>query len=135
MSFLQWTHDLDTNIGWIDDQHKKIVDYINELYVAKQSADRNKIGQIMKNLIDYTATHFTEEEQMMERAGYPLTTVHRSVHERFVEKVSDLNTRHHGGADTADDLLRLLESWLFSHIRTNDHGYVSAVKGAGADKR
>lgn len=135
MSFLTWTHDLDTGIEWIDEQHKQIVNYINELHEVRQSDIRAKIGEVMNNLVEYTVTHFSEEEAMLERAGYHLTEVHKGVHERFVERLNDIRARYKAGNDTAEELLRLLENWLFSHIRVNDHGYISAVKEAGADKR
>ncbi|MBL8259369.1 MAG: bacteriohemerythrin [Candidatus Competibacteraceae bacterium] len=135
MSLLQWTQELNTGIAWIDEQHQQIVHYINDLHDAKQARETGKIGEVMENLIQYTVTHFAEEEKMMERAGYPLTEVHKGVHKRFVEKVGQMNARHKIGIDTSEELLNLLEGWLFSHIRVNDNGYVSSVKGAGADKR
>ncbi len=135
MTFLNWTHDLDTGIDWIDEQHQQIVDYINELYEAREGNDHGQVGEVIEKLADYTVNHFSEEEEMMEAAGYRLTDLHKKVHEKFIAEVTALQKRHNAGQDASEDLLKMLENWLFSHIRSNDHGYVAIVKEAGADVR
>jgi len=41
---IEWTNDLNTGIDVIDSQHKRIVDYINELERAiKQGALKNQV--------------------------------------------------------------------------------------------
>ncbi len=135
MTFLNWTRDLDTGIDWIDEQHMKIVDYINELKEAKDSGNADGIGQIYDNLVDYTVTHFAEEESMMEAAGYRLTDLHKKIHEKFIAEVSGLHKRFKAGTDTTQELLEMLQHWLFSHIRSNDHGYIDIVKETGAAAR
>ena len=130
MTLLTWTQDLDTGIDKIDHEHRKIVEFINELHAIQNSSDHSRIGEVLEGLIEYTATHFTEEEEMMEQAGYPLTEIHKGVHRRFVDKVTDLAIQHRNGGNTLDQIMHLLENWLFSHIRMNDHGYVPTVEKA-----
>ncbi|MER2510907.1 MAG: bacteriohemerythrin [Nitrosomonas ureae] len=135
MSLINWTHDLDTGIEWIDAQHKQIVNYINDLDDVKQAGEKAKVGEVMDGLIQYTVNHFSEEEKMMERAGYNLIDAHKGIHKRFIEKVNNIHNRYKMGNETTEELLNLLETWLFTHIRVNDHGYISSVKETGADKR
>ncbi|MGY0504232.1 bacteriohemerythrin [Luteimonas sp. e5] len=131
MALLVWTPDLDTGIEKIDTQHKKIVEYINQLHDVQQTGDRAEVLEVMEGLVNYTATHFAEEEAMLVEAGYELTETHKGVHERFVDKVSKLFADHAAGKDTAEELLNLLEGWLFTHIRINDMAYVETVKAKG----
>lgn len=131
MALLTWTPDLDTGIETIDAQHKQIVDYINQLHDVQQTGSRDETIKVMDGLVNYTATHFADEEAMLEKAGYPLTEAHKGVHVRFVDKVSKLYAEHVAGLDTAEDLLNLLEGWLFTHIRLNDMAYVETLKAAG----
>lgn len=131
MALLTWTPDLDTGIETIDSQHKQIVDYINQLHEVEQTKNRDESIKVMEGLVNYTATHFADEEAMLEKAGYPLTEAHKGVHVRFVDKVSKLYAEHAAGMDTAEDLLNLLEGWLFTHIRLNDMAYVETLKAAG----
>jgi hemerythrin len=90
-------------------------------------------------MVDYTISHFAFEEGVMESAGYMFAGPHKRVHELFTRKVAELQKRFNAGENVTDELHGLLSRWLFNHIRSEDHGYVDAVKayqrmagGAGA---
>jgi hemerythrin len=132
MSFLEWTPDLNTGIEWVDVQHKQIVYYINELHDAQDAGGSNsKLAEIMESLILYTAQHFTEEEKMLERAHYALLDTHKGIHRGFVDKLNGILKEFKAGQDTSQSLLKLLQSWLFSHIQVHDRGYIAIVQKAG----
>lgn len=133
MAFLTWTSDLDTGIEKIDFEHRKIVEKINRLHAAQAAGDRAAIGGLMEEMIQYTATHFREEEELMRRSGYEYVDAHKGVHDRFVDKVTALHRSHLNGNDTAEQLADLLGNWLFSHIKLNDRAYVEAMKAAGVN--
>ena len=61
-------------------------------------------------------------------AEYPLVDAHHRVHQNFVDKVQMYKGRFDNGDDVSQELLDILETWLFMHIRRNDHGYVRHVK-------
>ena len=42
--FLHWTSDLDTGIEQVDEQHKILVQYINEMHDAHVAGDREAVG-------------------------------------------------------------------------------------------
>jgi hemerythrin len=130
MAYLTWTKDLDTGIDVIDGQHKKIVDYINQLDHAKQTLNRAAIGKIIDDTVDYTISHFGFEETLIEDAGYEFIRPHKRVHELFIKRVSEYKARFDSGEDIADELHGLLSRWLFSHIRNDDAAYVPAVKAS-----
>lgn len=132
MSLVYWTADLSTGFDDIDEQHKMLLQYINELYDAKQNGDVVEIERCFENLINYTIEHFSYEEMMLQEAGYRLLEQHKKVHANFVDKMTMFQDRYHNGDKAAlDELLKLLEDWLFRHIRLNDHGYVASVKASG----
>jgi hemerythrin len=129
MSYLVWQDDLNTGIQVIDDQHKRIVDMINSLHQAKVSVGSGgEVGEVLNGLVDYTLSHFAFEESLLEEAGYEFTRPHKRVHEIFIGRVKDFNLRFQAGEDITDELLGLLSRWLFNHIRSDDAGYVQAVK-------
>ncbi|QMT40579.1 bacteriohemerythrin [Neisseria shayeganii] len=132
MPFIYWTPDLDTGFDDIDEQHKVLVQYINDLYDAKEKGDKQAISEVFQHLIDYTVEHFSYEEMMLQEADYHLIEPHKKVHANFVSKMNMFQSRYNNGDNEAlDELLNLLEGWLFRHIRLNDHGYVDSVKKAG----
>ena len=70
---ISWTADLDTGIPLIDQQHRRIVDFINHLEVAKNAGDKEAVKQIVYDCADYTLSYFAFEESLQEEAGYPVS--------------------------------------------------------------
>ena len=127
MAKLQWSNDLNTNINIIDDQHKVIVDYINELDDFKESGDSEKIGDILKRLAAYTISHLDFEEGLLEKAAYVSIKPHQRIHELFRTRIAKYVRRHKDGEDVAREVQTMLANWLFDHIRKEDFQYVAAV--------
>ena len=88
----------------------------------------NGIGVSLDHLVYFSVQHFSDEEGLLEMAEYPLLDAHHRVHENFVNKVKTFKGRFDNGDDVGQEMLDLLETWLFLHIRRNDHGYVKHVK-------
>ena len=127
MAFIDWTDDLNTDIEIIDRQHKRIVHYINELHDAHTNNDRDKVGDVIDELVDYTVSHFAFEESLLEQSGYPFLVPHQKVHELFVRKVTKFVGRFENGDDVAEELLTMLQKWLINHIKNEDGDYVETV--------
>lgn len=128
MAYMEWTQDLESGIPVIDAQHKRIVDYINELSTACQTGNEKETQNVIEGLLDYTITHFQFEEDLQEKAGYPFLKAHRRIHEIFMKKVAAIRERSANGEDIAYELLDLLNGWLVSHIKSEDRDYVESVK-------
>jgi len=128
MAILQWVPELDTGIAEIDAQHRRIVDYINRLYELRDTPNRAALGDVIAEMVDYTVSHFAFEEGVMESAGYMFSGPHKRVHELFTRKVGEFQARFNAGEDVTAELHGMLSRWLFNHIRSEDHGYVDAVK-------
>ncbi len=128
MALLVWVPELDTGIEEIDRQHRRIVDYINKLYELRTSHDREGLGEVIGEMVDYTVSHFVFEESLMESAGYLFSGPHKKVHELFTRRVAEMQSRFDAGEDVAAELHGMLSRWLFNHIRNEDHGYVDSAK-------
>ena len=128
MAHIVWSSDLDTGIQVIDNQHKRIVGYINKLDSTRETHDQNAIAVVLDELVDYTLSHFTFEESLMEEAGYPFIRGHKRVHQLFVKRIGDYVQRFKMGEDITDELLNTLKAWLINHIRSDDNDYVEIVK-------
>ncbi len=81
MAKLNWTSDLDTGIAEIDNQHRRILDYINKLNELREAPDRAGVGEVIAEMVDYTMSHFAFEESLMENAGYVFARPHKKVHD------------------------------------------------------
>mgnify|MGYP001811747728 CR=1 FL=1 len=128
MQHIIWSSDLDTGIQVIDNQHKRIVEYINKLIDARVTHDKEQIGTVLNELVDYTLSHFTFEESLIEEAGYPFIKGHKRVHQLFVKRIGDYVQRFRMGEDITDELLNTLKAWLINHIKSDDNDYAEVVR-------
>ena len=128
MAHIQWTRDLDTGIQVIDNQHRRIVEYINRLDDVRVTHEKEKIREVLNELIDYTLSHFTFEESLMEEAGYPFIKAHKRVHQLFVKRIDNYVQRFSIGEDITEELLNTLKAWLINHIKNDDNDYSEIVR-------
>lgn len=124
---IAWTSDLSTGIDVIDNQHKRIVEYINELEKAITLQNQSGVGHILDELVDYTLSHFAFEESLQEQAGYTFSKPHKAMHDIFAKRVATFQDRHRAGEDIAEQLHCMLGTWLVHHIKRDDMAYVSDV--------
>ncbi|MFZ2306731.1 MAG: bacteriohemerythrin [Rhodoferax sp.] len=125
-----WTQDLNTGIDVLDNQHKRIVDYINQLGSAIKLRDRGAVGAVLNELVDYTISHFAFEESLQEEAGYQYAKPHKAVHEVFIKRVAKFQEKHDSGEDVAAQLHAMLSTWLIHHIKRDDMAYVKEVNAS-----
>jgi hemerythrin len=123
-----WNSKLDTGIDVIDDQHRRIVAYVNQLEEARLAGDRVALGEVIEQLVDYTQSHFGFEEAMMEQANYKYLKPHQKVHELFIRRVTTFTVRAAKGEDIAEELQHTLTTWLINHIGSEDRDYAAPVK-------
>jgi len=123
MSYWSWDDSLSVGIDVIDEQHRRIVDYINELDAAHLNKDRDKVTQVLMALVDYTISHFAFEENLMTESGYPLSEAHKKVHESFTAHINNYKEQHENGQDITRQLMSELQIWLTNHIKKEDKHY------------
>lgn len=128
MAFFEWTADLDTEIPVIDRQHRRIVDYINRLAGAIDDQSRDTVEEVLEELVDYTMTHFTFEEELMEMVDHPYIETHKRTHRLFADKMQSYKARFREGEDVVGELNTTLRSWLINHIKHDDGDYAVAVR-------
>ena len=131
---IAWTSDLNTGIDVIDNQHKEIVNFINQLEDAIAKSDPTAVGNVLAELVNYTLSHFAFEESMQEEAGYKFSKPHKAIHDVFVKRVAQYQEKHALGEDVTEGLHSMLCTWLVHHIKRDDMAYVNDVKKLVADK-
>ncbi len=131
--FMPWSKDLEIGIKEIDDQHKRLVKLVNQLYVGiSQGKDKEYLSKILNELIEYTDYHFKTEEYYFDKFGYPETDIHKEIHRKLVEKVVNFKKKFEEGSATLSyELLNFLKDWLINHIGKTDKKYGSFLKEKG----
>ena len=125
MAVMEWSPVLSVKVKKFDDQHKKLVDLLNQLHDAMKAGQGNAmLGVVLQSLITYTATHFKDEEQVMQANGYPDLARHKGEHEKLVKQVLDLQQKFQGGGSVLTlTVMSFLKDWLVTHIQGEDKKY------------
>ena len=133
MAMINWNDSLSVHVAEIDQQHKKLIEMINELNDAmKVGKGKDVLEKIVNNLIGYTATHFKTEENYFAKFGYPDTENHKKEHAAFVQKVSDFKTGFETGKLAVTiEVMSFLSDWLKNHIMGTDKKYASFFNEKG----
>ena len=124
-----WDDTCKTGITEIDQDHKGLVNLINDLYEAMQDGSGGALLlPIFSALKHYTKTHFTKEERYMVECDAPDREAHFKEHKMMMAKLADLESRHRKGeAAISLQTLTFLRDWLKNHICVVDQAMVSKV--------
>ena len=130
---LRWSPSLSVGLNCIDDQHKVLVDLINELYQKMNgNAAQTAIGSVLTKLVNYTETHFKFEEDLFAKHGYEHIDEHMEIHRKLVAQLVDFQKQFATGkADISLELMEFLKDWLINHIKKTDTKYVPFLKSKG----
>ncbi|MCX7206612.1 MAG: bacteriohemerythrin [Proteobacteria bacterium] len=132
-AFFEWNDELSVGIQEIDEQHKVLIDLLNELHDAIRLHHGSEASaRILGRLADYTRTHFTVEESLMRILGYPDYDAHKQHHEDLIKQMNDLQARLEGGEAITFELMHFLRNWLTHHIIEGDKRYTEHFLSRGA---
>ncbi len=125
MAFITWNRDLSVKIDSIDDQHKKLIELINDFYEnIKNRSNNESISKLLRGMNQYTVEHFDIEEELMKKYGYPDLTVHKKEHDKFVTKVTELEEKFNSGKVIVSfEITSFLKDWWKNHIQVVDQKY------------
>jgi hemerythrin-like metal-binding protein len=125
MSYINWNDSLSVCIESIDEQHKKLINLINEFYEnIKNNSTNDVLSLLIKGMREYTVFHFKNEENLFMLHHYPNYLQHKTEHEDFINKVKDFEDRFNNGKLIVSfEITNFLKSWLKQHIQGTDKQY------------
>ena len=131
MVLIEWKDEYSVGIEKIDDQHKTLIEMINDLNEAMLNRiGQETAGEIIESLIYYTDSHFRTEEELFDNFSYPDSASHKKEHSDFVKKVSDFRKDHESGKiGLSVYIIEFLSTWLKNHITGTDMKYASFFEG------
>lgn len=128
---IRWSDEFAIGIDIIDEQHKRLFEYFDEIEQCIKINDNSNISAICNGLVDYAISHNTFEETLMKQAGYPMLEAHHQVHEAFKNRAYGYLEKINQGADpmkVARDIRTDIGLWLINHIKREDKHYAPYVK-------
>ncbi len=132
MKIIEWNEKFSVGIKEIDDQHRVLVDILDELYYAMLKARGNEVIETtLAKLVQYTKTHFATEELLFKKHSYPEEKAHKAEHDAMLKKVAAFRKDFENGKLIGVDLMHFLNKWFVEHLQTTDYRYVNFFRGIG----
>ena len=121
---IKWKEEFSCYDKTIDEQHKKMIDMINEMNELIRYEDHidryDSITAIFNELKEYSVYHFRHEEGLFAEHGYDSfnTKVQTLEHKSFINKVAAINLYDldENQNETLTGVLDFLSKWLEHHI-------------------
>jgi len=134
MPLMTWNEKLAVGVKVLDDDHKKLVGMVNQLYDGIQSGHaKESLGPTLDGLIDYTKAHFAREEKFFAQTGYAATEAHKKEHADLTRQVLDVQQKYKAGVSgtLSLEVMNFLKNWLVNHIQGSDQKYGPHLNSKG----
>jgi len=123
-SKFKWTADLSVGLSSIDEDHKFLIDTLNQLITClhNHSSD-DVVDGIFITLVDYTKHHFAREEQLMQKISFPDYNNHKKQHSYFLSRLNELKNmlkEKQNNQLVLVETIEFLTQWFLDHIVTFD---------------
>jgi hemerythrin len=130
LGLVDWSEEFSVGIPRIDHQHKGWFELINILHdtMARGEGD-DMVDAVLEDVAAYTRTHFSEEEALMEKYGFPGLAGHKRVHEAFVAQLRDAMEAPRTAVRVRLTLTTMatMKDWLVRHIQQMDQHYATFI--------
>ena len=134
-----WNDNFETGISIIDEQHRQLVQLLNELGQSVANHSRPvELDRVFNRLTSYAEFHFKTEEGIWNShfRNDDWLMEHEHTHHSFIEKVASLKSEEKNKPleDLIQDILSFLTQWLAFHILDSDKRMAKAVIAIRAGK-
>lgn len=127
-----WQDYYSVKVAEIDEQHKKLINLLNDLYDSIEQTDSVNVKQIIQELTDYTQLHFKTEEQYFVKFHFRGTSQHFAEHSKFIKQVHEFKREYEKDSNILTaKILNYLRDWVNHHIMESDQLYVDCFTSNG----
>lgn len=130
---IQWNETLSVKVQEIDNQHRKLINLINNLDEAmRKGKGKEVLGTVLNELVQYTKQHFAYEQGLMATYHYPDAEAHAHKHDTLTRQVFELHVKYMAGqASLTIPTMSFLNSWLIDHIQNTDKKFGDYLNSKG----
>lgn len=133
MAIIKWRDSYNTGIEKVDQEHKKIVDLIEQMHcVIRDKGGLEDVTKVLDAVVEYTQNHFVSEEELMQELEYDGYVEHKAEHEKLIEDVGIFKEKITSSPEGVQEFYRFLREWLVDHIMDSDKKFgefVTAKQG------
>lgn len=117
---VSWRSDFEIGVLEVDGQHREIFARFDQLLHAIDAGKgKEEVVKTLNFLDEYTRYHFSREEALQQRYGYPHIEMHRAEHQHFIDTLNAIHAKYllSGSSDAVvKQTSQALQEWLINHI-------------------
>ena len=122
----------DVGVNACNKQHLRLASYAVEFHEMVESlaekepdqSDWRRIDSLFSRISRFVAVHFREEEELMVEHGYPDYPRHKTLHDKFVKELANIQSQiNNRNIRFKGKLGAMLWNWLYNHINVEDYKY------------
>ncbi|MBX7490211.1 bacteriohemerythrin [Helicobacter turcicus] len=118
---IEWSDSYSVHNAHIDAQHKKLFELAKQAYIMlNHQVTPGEIREILAEFCNYIKEHFSDEEQYMEKIGYPEIANHKKIHNELTKSLVMLIKNVKNVNDMKEKLHIIAKKWLLDHILKED---------------
>ncbi|MCL2410564.1 MAG: bacteriohemerythrin [Treponema sp.] len=133
-----WDKKFQCGIKVIDEQHKQLVELINEMFnhaTGNHIQENDYFNRAIREMVKYVKIHFAAEEKILLATKFPGYNEHKKEHESFILAILNIVNEHKAGKRIVfSNYCRFLKDWVLSHIAMIDKQYFEYLKSIAARK-
>ena len=128
-----WSEQYSVKVTSLDGQHQRLFSTADRLQQALGTGNANSVvDDVLKQLVQYTITHFAAEETLLRKNGYPELAAHLSEHQALRVKLELFQKQYAAGdRKIPGKLMMFLIHWLKGHILKTDRRYSDFLNSRG----
>jgi len=129
MAFFDWKDNMSVGNQVIDVDHRKLIQYLNEMQEAMIAGHgKDIVGTILNRLVAYTHEHFAREELIWKSGHYAGFEKHKKEHGDLLKTVTEFKAKYDKGTIALSvDVMNFLRDWLKNHILKSDKEAAAAI--------
>ena len=135
---ITWSNTFCCGIKLIDDQHKNLVNLVNDMFnhvTGNEEHEQKYLNKVIQEAVKYIKLHFSTEEKIMLAAKFTGYAVHKRAHDNFILTVADIISESKTGKRVSlYTFTKFLKDWILSHIAVMDKQYFVFLKQIATQK-
>ena len=144
VAIVTWDEKYATGVVLIDNQHKELIELINQLHNACLAGGETvgtTFKEAMSRMVEYVRFHFGTEQELLQRIKFPDIHNHKKQHAALIKSILEAAKDYSNGKKyVPNTFVRTLKDWVLGHIAVYDKAYALYVadqrrKGILGDKQ
>ena len=133
MPILVWSDEYSINVAEIDEQHKQLLDHVNNLHAGvEQQIDKEDLRQLVLDLVEFTRFHFSSEEKLMKQHGMENVKKHHKEHKVLLKHLNHIvDAISEGKRPAFYSEYDVSNDWFLAHIMGFDKKMGEFLNGKG----